>query len=180
MKKLIIVLCLILTSWFGISLSYSKLVDYFVIPVLIAIVAGLITNILQDFFEQKNKLYRYNRKLSKYVGEYDVYHWNNLSRPDACDYKIHINLDHNTGILTITQTGHHAYDALTANIKMDELTLSYGEGLYVHPQKEKNPFGRIQLFLISDTIINVDKTYMDIKEGSIFLPAAEKWQWRKL
>jgi hypothetical protein len=60
------------------------------------------------------------------------------------------------------------------------MLLSYGEGIYVHPQKDKMPFGRMQLYLMNDNTINVDKTYLDIKDDSIFIPTAEKWQWRKM
>jgi len=42
------------------------------------------------------------------------------------------------------------------------------------------PFGRMQLYLMNDNTINVDKTYLDIKDDSIFIPTAEKWQWRKM
>lgn len=179
MKRIIFLLTAILIIWLIISLYYNRWMDYFVIPVLIAVIAGLFTNFLQGFFEQRNRLERLNRKLGKYVGEYRVYHWRDLFYPDGCNYKIHISLDKKTGILTISQTGNHPYDILTADIKIDETTLSYGEGIYVHPQKDKMPFGRMQLYLMNDNTINVDKTYLDIKDDSIFIPAAEKWQWRK-
>jgi len=180
MKKIAIALSTILALWLAISLYYCKLVDYFVIPVLIAVVAGLFTNILQGSLEQKNRLDRINNKLRKYVGEYQVYHWRDLSQPDGCNYKIKIALDYKTGILTINQSGDHPYDAFTADIQINETALSYGEGIYMHPQKEKTPFGKIQIYLVSENTINVDKTYLDIKEESIFTPAAEKWQWRKV
>jgi hypothetical protein len=180
MKQIIKILFIIVIIWFVISWYSGKLVDYFVIPVLIAIVAGLFTNILQGILEQRNRLERINSKLGNYVGNYEVYHWRDLSTPDGCNYKVKVVLNRKTGILEITQSGNHPYDSFTANIKVDEGTLSYGEGIYMHPQKEKNPFGRIQIYLISDNIINVDKTYLDIKEDSIFIPGAEKWQWKKV
>jgi hypothetical protein len=108
-----------------------------------------------------------------------VYHWRDLKTPDRCNYKISIDLNEKLAIFNIHQIGTEDAHELKASIKIDELTFSYGEGNYIHPKKPNNPTGRIQISLVDDGIINVDKAFLDIKESSIFLPGWEKWQWRK-
>lgn len=176
-KSLFTVLSLVILAWFlfCLTLYAPKMLEYFFLP----IITGIITTWLYIYYQKKIKAYTIKKELSKFEGEYFVYHWRDLMNRDTCNYKIVIKLDDRAAILKIHQTGNNDFDELVAEIKVDELTFSYGEGNYIHPQKQNTPTGRMQLFLIEEGIINVDKSYLDIKEKSIFLPGWEKWQWRK-
>ncbi len=144
------------------------------------IFGGFISSKIYQLYEKEKRLETIKNELGNYVGHYKVYHWRDLINPDECGYEVTINLDDEKGILKIDQTGKKDVDILIAEVKIDEFTFNYGEGNYIHPKKLKNPTGRMQLYLVTPGTINVDKHYLHDKNDSEFIPAWEKWQWRKL
>lgn len=155
---------------------YSE-IDTIVIAFITGIISGFLGNRLFLQFQRENRLRRITENLKHYVGSYNVYHWRDLLNSDGCNYRVKITLDTENSILKIHQTGSESVHELFADIKMNENTFNYGEGNYSHPQKRGNPVGRIQLYLIGNGTINVDKYYLD-DEGQ--RPGFEKWQWRKI
>lgn len=151
----------------------------FFFPIVTGIVSGVITSLVYNNYQRIQRLEKIASELNSFVGKYDVYHWRDLTKPDTCNYQIIIELDKKNASLAIHQIGMNDYDELVAQIKIEEQTFTYGEGNYIHPKKENTPTGRMKLFLIDKTTINVDKTYSYMKDESNFLPAWEKWQWRK-
>jgi hypothetical protein len=180
-RKPFLILGILILAWFTFcfTLYKPKLLEYFFLPVIMGIVSGGITNWLYIDYQKRTRQNNIRKELKKFEGQYNVYHWRDLKRPDGCNYEINISLNEKAAMFNIHQTGTEDAHELIANIKIDELTFSYGEGNYVHPKKPNNPTGRIQVFLIDNGVINVDKTYLDIREESIFLPGWEKWQWRR-
>jgi len=152
--------------------------EYFDTPVFIAIITGFVTNVFYARYEEKGRLNRLKRNLRQYVGVYDVYHWRDLMVPDKCKYEVEITLTTH-GFLSINHTGLNDYDHWTSDVMIDPISLNFGASNYFHPQKHKNEFGRISIFLINSHTINVDKSYIDMQNESAFIPCAEKWQWRK-
>ena len=114
-----------------------------------------------------------------FEGNYQVYHWRDTIIPDSCNYQINIKLDEKEAIFVVIHKGTKDYDEWESKIKIEEMTFRYGEGNYKHPKKENTPTGRIQIYLINDGVINVDKSYVDMKDKSRFVPEWEKWQWKR-
>ena len=140
------------------------------------VISGFVANGVFRQFEKNQKLGAIRNKLKTYEGIYDVYHWRDLTTPDACGYQVNLTLDELNGIFRIHQTGNEEVHEIFGDIKINELTFNYGEGNYTHPKKRGNPTGRIQIYLVSDGHINVDKYYLD---DQTYQPGFEKWQWKR-
>ena len=153
---------------------------YIIVPIVTGIISGFVANKLYTWNATKRRENLVKKNLSRFTGKYDVYHLSkDLLKPDACNYKITITHEEKAGILIINQSGEHDHDELVAQVKIDELTFNYGEGIYTHPKRHKNQTGRLAVFLIDENTINVDKTFLDVKENG-YLQGFEKWQWRKI
>lgn len=144
---------------------------------MLAIVTGLITGLIVIWVEKTNRIERVRENLKKWEGNYDVYHWTNLSTPDGCKYQIAITLDDKNSIFNIHQTGSESDHDLDAQVKIQESTFAYGNGHYAHITKRGSSPGEIQLFLIRDGVINVKKSYLRDENQQ---PENEQWQWRKI
>ena len=151
-------------------------IDVVVISVTTGIISGIVANWIYRLFEDKQRLRTITERLKPFEGTYNVYHWRDLTKPDDCKYVVQITVDDQNGVLRIKQTGTEDDHELDGNVKMNDLTFDYGEGNYSHPKKRGTPTGRIQLYLVSQGTINVDKYYLD---DSGQKPGFEKWQWRK-
>lgn len=99
-----IILVLIFAIWFTFVVSRAiqsyfslnkKIIDYFLIPVLLSIFVGLFANLLHGYFDSKDKLQRVIKKLKNVEGDYVVYHWTNFLQPEI--YSIAIALDRKQG-----------------------------------------------------------------------------------
>jgi hypothetical protein len=174
--------CGLITSWFILifTLNKPKMWDLFWLPLLLGIVSGLLTTIIQFYYKRQTRLNRIQKELKKFEGNYQVFHWRDTINPDKCNYQISVRLDKDEASFFVVHKGKNDYDEWESKIKIEEMTFRYGEGNYKHNKKENTPTGRIQIYLIDDGIINVDKSYIDIKEGSLFVPEWEKWQWKKI
>lgn len=150
--------------------------DVIFFSVLTGVISGYFANWVfkRNSEEKRNELIR--TRLKKYEGQYDVYHWRDLIKPDGCNYQVTIILDDQNAILKIHQVGTEEVHELTADVKMNEMTFNYGEGNYTHTRKRGNPIGKMQVYLVGDGTINVDKFYLDDPGQN---PGFEKWQWRK-
>jgi hypothetical protein len=168
--------------WFTLifTLNRPKIWDLFWLPLLLGIVSGLLTTIIQAYYQRFKRLNRIKKELKDFEGNYQVYHWRDTITPDKCNYQISIKLNNDEASFLVEHKGANDYDEWESKIKIEEMTYRYGEGNYKHSKKENTPTGRIQIYLIGDGIINVDKSYIDIKEGSVFIPEWEKWQWKKI
>jgi hypothetical protein len=119
-------------------------------------------------------------ELQKYEGDYKVFHWRDHNTQDGCNYRINIKLDKKNAVFNISQTGNEDSHELVAKIKIEELGYSFGDGNYSHPKRANKEGGRMQIFLIGDGVINVDKTYLCLKGESVFSQEWEKWRWEKM
>ena len=161
-----------MNNWFG---------AYIIIPIVTGIISGFVANKLYTWNAIKKRRTQINKNLGKYAGKYEVYHLGkDLFNPDSCNYEISITHDDKSGILIIHQEGEYDHDELMAQIKIDERTFNHGEGIYTHPKREKNQTGKMSVFLIDNNTINVDKTYLHVKDETIYLQGFEKWQWRRI
>ena len=175
----IVLVALIVHTYFSITCDVRtpfQQLDVVSISVITGVISGFVANGIFRLFETNEKHRTIKKKLSEYEGTYDVYHWRDLTTPDGCGYQVNMTLDNLNGILKIHQTGSEAVHELHGDIKINELTFNYGEGNYTHPQKTGNPTGRIQIYLIGNGVVNVDKYYLDDQTHQ---PRFEKWQWRK-
>jgi hypothetical protein len=154
---------------------FSEL-DIIVTAILTGIISGFLGNRLFIQFQKEYRIKAISKKLRLYEGQYEVYHWRDLLNPDACKYIVTIKLDTKNGILHLHQVGTENVHELIGEVKINEDTFTYGEGNYFHPQRAGRPTGRIQLFLMKNGIINIDKYYLNDTDQ---IPGFEKWQWRK-
>lgn len=150
------------------------LVESILISIVTGLIAGFIANRQYDKHQKTFKFELVKKELQKFIGTYSVYHLRDLEKPDI----YHVTIEQNQGLLKIKQTGENNDHILEADIKIDELTFTYGEGNYIHPKKDKRPTGRMILYFVEPGTINVDKYFLDIKNNSEFIPGWEKWQWR--
>jgi len=150
--------------------------ELIVIPIATGVVSGFTANAFYRLFARKRRLRRIEQATRDYIGEYDVYHWKDLTTPDSVGYRVKITIDRGSQTLRIEQTGAQPVHRLSGEVGLNDSTFQFGEGNYNHPEKTGNPSGRIWFFLAGNGTINVDKYYLD---DTTHQPGYEKWQWRK-
>lgn len=156
--------------------TFWEQMDVIFFSVLTGVISGYFANWVfqRNSEEKRSKLITLN--LKKYEGIYDVYHWRDLIKPDSCKYQVTILLEDQNAIFKIHQIGTNDDHELIADVKINEGTFNYGDGNYTHTKKRGNTIGKIQIYLVGDGTINVDKFYLEDSEQK---PGFEKWQWRK-
>jgi len=110
-----------------------------------------------------------NRKLISHANEYRAMHMKNKKTSQK------------EVVINILAKSFVTNQSVNYIIKQDRHQASgiftYGEGNYCHPKKRGYPNGRMQLYIVSGGIINVDKYYLDDNGQK---PGYEKWKWQKI